>query len=1056
MKIKKVEIQAFKGYLKKEDSTFDFMINDEPAKLVAIHAPNGYGKTSFYDAIDYAITNNIHRYIRIPSIRTLNNKLSSDQIHDSGYDFSSKLILRNINNPDKLNTTINVDTTIENFNVSISADKATRDYIFDPNKTPKDRKFFEKIILSQEAIDGYIRESRPEQRYIDFIECQSDDIKELESSRSELYQALSDVTSMKTIIEDKLNLLKKESIDSHKDSIVKENFTKYVNELIQLGIELPSFEGVEHNKIKEQIEMVLNNKLYLIEEKNKSLNEEKEIIKKEISKYHAEYIKSFRDIKILSLEKNTVLCNKNNYENYQLLTKKIFDENLDLGLKVKLKNEVDEYKEKIPAYIKAKLNVTSLIKSNEEKYRQIKELSAVNTKLNKIIDNSKEIINNSLSYINVLQRKRDGLDDNYLKLNELINKKNALIEKSNKDNSELSLNESKVTEISETISKIKNIDFISNGWENRLQELALITSDDYELILSNKTKLQNIQIEENKLKQSASNLKENEEELKILQGYGLTYLSKVSNSNISNCPLCYSSFGNHEKLCESIQNNEYLKDFIDPIYQKNLVFRKEKDAINSSTNEIVQRYELLMLQCLSENQLILNDLLSEKEKIKEIIYKNGNALHDIDKQIFDLFSITQGKDKDTNIKDINSEIIRYKNSHDKLHNIIDNHNLTIIANNEEIFTIESLISNNNEDLKELSLVKEFEDFLITKLSIELNSTIEDDVKTIFSDNLSILNKSCETMKEYIDNLELKKDKLSQQIENYLRLSEKDAFESFNNVLTELNTKINNEKMNIDFIYSILPINIQSDVFEMNEDDLSSILNQQFDEKSLEYDNSTKISLCLRGLLNLLEVYSNYIKVINIDAKIKNEEKELGSISSVLNILNDDVSSINTRLKKKIDSYFYSELVNQIYSKIDPHPGFKKVVFECTFSDNDKPKLNVYLTNDESSAIISPNIYLSSAQISVLSLSIFMARALHSEEYKGNTVDCILIDDPVQSMDSINVLSVIDLFRNLAVTFDKQIIISTHDERFYKLFKAKVPKNISKFLELESHGKVKVE
>lgn len=1056
MKIKKVEIQAFKGYLKKEDSTFDFMINGEPAKLVAIHAPNGYGKTSFYDAIDYAITNNIHRYIRIPSIRTLNNKLSSDQIHDSGYDFSSKLILRNINNPDKLNTTINVDTTIENFNISISADKATRDYIFDPNKTPKDRKFFEKVILSQEAIDGYIRESRPEQRYIDFIECQSDGIKELESNRSELYQALSDVTSMKTVIEDKLNLLKKESIDSHKDSIVKENFTKYVNELIQLGIELPSFEGVEHNKIKEQIEMVLNNKLYLMEEKNKSLNEEKEIIKKEISKYHAEYIKSFRDIKILSLENDTVLCNKNNYKNYQLLTKKIFDENLDLGLKVKLKNEVDEYKEKIPAYIKAKLNVTSLIKSNEEKYRQIKELSAVNTKLNKIIDNSKEIINNGLSYINVLQRKRDGLDGNYLKLNELINKKNALIEKSNKDNSELSLNESKVSEISETISKIKNIDFISNGWENRLQELALITSDDYELILSNKTKLQNIQIEENKLKQSASNLKENEEELKKLQGYGLTYLSKVSNSNISNCPLCYSSFENHEKLCESIQNNEYLKDFIDPIYQKNLAFRKEKDVINSSTNEIVQRYELLMLKCLSDNQLILNDLLSEKEKIKEIISKNGNALHDIDKQIFDLFSITQGKDKDTNIKDINSEIIRYKNSHDKLHQIIDNHNLTIIANNEEIFTIESLISNNNEDLKELSLVKEFEDFLITKLSIELNSTIEDDVKTIFSDNLSILNKSCETMKEYIDNLELKKDKLSQQIENYLRLSEKDAFESFNNVLTELNTKINNEKMNIDSIYSILPINIQSDVFEMNEDDLSSILNQQFDEKSLEYDNSTKISLCLRGLLNLLEVYSNYIKVINIDAKIKNDEEELGSISSVLNILNDDVSSINTRLKKKIDSYFYSELVNQIYSKIDPHPGFKKVVFECTFSDNDKPKLNVYLTNDESSALISPNIYLSSAQISVLSLSIFMARALNSEEYKGNTVDCILIDDPVQSMDSINVLSVIDLFRNLAVTFDKQIIISTHDERFYKLFKAKVPKNISKFLELESHGKVKAE
>ncbi|TVU78116.1 MULTISPECIES: AAA family ATPase [Pseudoalteromonas] len=1054
MKIKKVEIQAFKGYLKKEDSTFDFMINDEPAKLVAIHAPNGYGKTSFYDAIDYAITNNIHRYIRIPSIKTLNNKLSSDQIHDSGNDFGSKLILRNINNPDKLNTTVTVDTTIENFTASISADKATRDYVFDPNKTPKDRKFFEKVILSQEAIDGYIRESRPEQRYLEFIECQSDDIKELESSRIELYQALSDINSMKTIIEDKLALLKKESIDSHKDSIVKEKFTKYVSELIKLGIELPSFDGVEQNKIKEQIEMVLNNKLYLIEEKNKSLNEEKEIIKKEISKYHAEYRKSFREIKRLSLEKGAILSNKNNYENHQLLIKKIFNENKELDFKIKLQNEAFEYYEKIPAYIKAKLNVNSLVKSNEDKYHKVKELSASNLKLSKTIENSKEIINSGLSYINVLQRKRDGLDSNYLQLEELTNKKIHLIEKSNKDKEELSVNETRVSEINEIISKTKNIDFVSYGWENGLQELGLITSDDYKLILSNKIKLHNIQKEENKLKQSASNLKENEEELKKLQGYGLTYLSKVSNSSISNCPLCYSPFENHDKLCESIQNNEYLKDFIDPIYQKNLEFRKNKEAINSSTNEIAQRYELLVLQHLSDKQLKLNDLLSEQEKIKGILSKDSNELDDFEKRINNLHSITQGKDKDTNIADINNEIYLYENSHNRLNEVIDTHNLTIINNKEEIFALESLISNNNEDLKELSLVKEFEEFLIAKLSIELNSTIEDDVKTTFYNTLSILNESSDTKKQNIANLELVKDKLSQPIETYLRLSEDDAIESFNKIFTDINIKINREKENIDSLYSILPINIQSDVFEMNEDDLSSILNHQFNEKSFEYDNSSKISFCLRGLLNLLEVYSKYIKVINIDAQIKNEEEELSSISSVVSILNDDVSSINTRLKKKIDSYFYSELVNQIYSKIDPHPGFKKVVFECTFSDNDKPKLNVYLSNDESSALISPNIYLSSAQISVLSLSIFMARALNSEEYKGNAVDCILIDDPVQSMDSINVLSVIDLFRNLAVMFNKQIIISTHDERFYNLFKAKAPRNISKFLELESHGKVK--
>ncbi|MGD1451486.1 hypothetical protein [Vibrio harveyi] len=1054
MKIKKVEIQAFKGYLKKEDSTFNFMINDEPAKLVAIHAPNGYGKTSFYDAIDYAITNNIHRYIRIPSIKTLNNKLSSDQIHDSGNDFGSKLILRNINNPDKLDTTVTVDTTIENFTASISAGKATRDYIFDPNKTPKDRKFFEKVILSQEAIDSYIRESRPEQRYIEFIDCQSSDIKELESSRIELYQALSDVNSMKTSIENNLTSLKTESIDSYKDSIVKENFTKYVNELIKLGIELPSFDGVEQNKIKEQIEIVLNNKLYLIEERSKTLIEEIDIIKKEINKYHSEYSKSFREIKSLALEKDAVLSNKNNYEKHQFLIKKIFNEKRELDSKLKLANEAFEYYEKIQEYIKAKLNVNSLIKSNEDKYRKIKELSASNLKLSKTIENSKEIISNGLSYINALERKRDGLDSDYLQLDELTNNKNKLIEKLNKDKEDLSLNEAKVSEVRELINKINNIDFVSYGWENDLKEFGLITPDDYSLILSNRIKLNEIQIEENKLKQSASNLKENEEELKKLQSYGLTYLSKVSNSSISNCPLCYSPFVNHEELCESIQNNEYLKGFIDPIYQKKLEFRKDKEAINSSTNEIVQRYELLILQLFSKNQFKLNDLLIEQEKIKGIISKISNDLHDVDKRINSLHSITQGKDKDTNIVDINNEISHYEQSHNRLNEVIDTNNLTIISNKEAIFSLESLISNNNDDLRELTLVKDFEEFSINNLSLEFNSTDGSYVKTTFQNSLTKLQEDCNFKKKIIVDLELEIEELSQPIEAYLRLTEHDAIESFNKIFTDLDFKINKQKLNIESIYSSLPIKIQGDIFEMNEDELVSILNIQFDEKNIDYDNSSKISSCLRGLLNLLESYSNYIKVTNIDAQIKNEEKELTKISSVANVLNNDLLSINKRLKKKIDSYFYSDLVNQIYSKIDPHPGFKKVVFECTFNDNDKPKLNVYLSNDETSALISPNIYLSSAQISVLSLSIFMARALNSEDYNGKPVDCILIDDPVQSMDSINVLSVIDLFRNLAVMFNKQIIISTHDERFFKLFKAKAPKNISKFFELESHGKVK--
>ncbi|MCY1381530.1 hypothetical protein D9M69_694470 [compost metagenome] len=77
------------------------------------------------------------------------------------------------------------------------------------------------------------------------------------------------------------------------------------------------------------------------------------------------------------------------------------------------------------------------------------------------------------------------------------------------------------------------------------------------------------------------------------------------------------------------------------------------------------------------------------------------------------------------------------------------------------------------------------------------------------------------------------------------------------------------------------------------------------------------------------------------------------------------------------------------------------------------------------------------------------------EHDGEPVRAILIDDPIHSMDSINVLSVIDLLRNISVNFDRQIILSTHDENFYELLKLKVPEDKfgSKFIRFKSFGVV---
>ena len=63
MKFKKIEISAFRIYDDPEDATFDFSLKDgDVADFVSIYAPNGFGKTSFYDAVEWGMTNFVQRF----------------------------------------------------------------------------------------------------------------------------------------------------------------------------------------------------------------------------------------------------------------------------------------------------------------------------------------------------------------------------------------------------------------------------------------------------------------------------------------------------------------------------------------------------------------------------------------------------------------------------------------------------------------------------------------------------------------------------------------------------------------------------------------------------------------------------------------------------------------------------------------------------------------------------------------------------------------------------------------------------------------------------------
>ena len=126
------------------------------------------------------------------------------------------------------------------------------------------------------------------------------------------------------------------------------------------------------------------------------------------------------------------------------------------------------------------------------------------------------------------------------------------------------------------------------------------------------------------------------------------------------------------------------------------------------------------------------------------------------------------------------------------------------------------------------------------------------------------------------------------------------------------------------------------------------------------------------------------------------------------------------------------LVQQIYATIDPHPSFRAVKFLTSFYRG-RGLLGTEIKDpfrDVSSD--SPQSVLSSSQMNALAVSVFLAFNLG---VKSLPIEAAMLDDPLQSLDDVNLLGLIDLLRR--VRDKRQLFVSTHDARFGKLLELKL-------------------
>ena len=125
------------------------------------------------------------------------------------------------------------------------------------------------------------------------------------------------------------------------------------------------------------------------------------------------------------------------------------------------------------------------------------------------------------------------------------------------------------------------------------------------------------------------------------------------------------------------------------------------------------------------------------------------------------------------------------------------------------------------------------------------------------------------------------------------------------------------------------------------------------------------------------------------------------------------------------------LMNNIYARLDPHPAFTRLAFDVQ-TYRSKGTANATVVDEERGIIVNPMLIFSSAQANIVVLAAFLALGWAAG---SRGLPFVLLDDPLQALDDVNVLGFSDLARHLRR--QRQLVVATHEERFAALLERKL-------------------
>ena len=1043
MKFKKVEIQAFRAYNKVEDGTFDFTTESNAiADFISIYAPNGFGKTSFYDAVEWGFTNNIGRFLR----RDKDN-LSSAKSEGSNYILWNKSAKeQGTDCIVRLHTTLS-SKPIERKIPKLKANQ--RDFKFEGKETIKEREYFQQVLLSQEWIDAFLKEDDASVRYEKFIK-----------SFGDVYLD----NKLKTIIE-----------------LIKYNNNK-MEGLVQ---ELHDLQSKINFDFDPEILSKINSEIGQLNGKGEKIS----LVQFDYTEKHIQQLTDLISTRITDLryeigklqERTTSINSAITGDNISSINMELYFENKEklkqsneklIGLN-KIKKQFEEFHE-TERVIKNKEEELSKITQEQLKFQELLALYPTYQEVNKEVTTISDLIGKRNEELNEIELKLKPLLDD---LNEISVKFNFEIENRQK----LSMQLDAIPELSKSFDEKnkekKNLTSLIDSstktffeHEVRINEIAKeikdwqeivnqISVDDFQIQEDEKTKffyeaIKRLQLSVNLTNELKAALGKTESEITNANKLNVDVeqlITKgadiISKSHSSVCPLCKHEYNDFETLIQKVSENTFLSERM-----KILLSLKNKDEKELENILTLQNEEKnTILRYINDDVIGLKDKQSKeviaKSELSKVIAIYKLNVRKLESDINEILKVLGGNDVEALKKDLEKRIAESSRISDELKTSQDENLKTRqplaqrrnVINEHEIPVSQAKI---NELKENMSFVR-----IINFMSE--NQVGDNNIASEFDKRQKDFQTKQVTVKEEIQ-------KCVESIAEYQKALEKNEEATVISDIQQIEREEESLNQKIISFEYFLKSELEIDFFNKTKDELERLLDEMNTINKKEILQKEDIIQSFEKTKEYKESVLPFLKHEEFKRKEKTILTDKSFLEKTVNPkLEKERKLLSEYIDRQIESFFHGKLINSLYQKIDPHPVYKEIKFKCDFN-SEKPRLNVFVSGANGNASIVPTLYFSTAQLNILSLSIFLAKALNVKDNDGNSVDCIFIDDPIQSMDSINILSTIDLLRSISVNMGKQIVLATHDENFHNLLQKKIPadKFKSKYIELETFGKVR--